>query len=122
MRIPSLGALAAAVSLCALVATSAAVAQEDIAVQGEILDLTCYLHKGSKGRRHRACAEMCAEKGLPIGVLTEKDEVFLLIEDHDNPGPYAAAVKLAGQDAAIKGKKYAKGGVTAIMVLEAAQP
>lgn len=121
MRIPILGALAA-VSLCALIATSAAVAQDDIAVQGEILDLTCYLHKGSKGRRHRACAEMCAEKGLPIGVLTDKDEVFLLIEDHDNPGPYAAAVKLAGQDAAIKGKKYAKGGVTAIMVLEATQP
>jgi hypothetical protein len=121
MRNPTLGALVA-VFLCALLAPTAAIAQDDVDVQGEILDLTCYLHKGSKGRRHRACAEMCAEKGLPIGVLTDKDEVFLLIEDHDNPAPYAAAVKLAGQNAAIKGKKYSKGSVTAIMVLEAKQP
>ena len=112
------GALACILSLTLAVASPA---QEDIAVQGEILDLTCYLHKGSKGRRHRACAEMCAEKGLPIGVLTDADEVYLLIEDHDNPAPYAAAVKLAGQNATLKGKKYSKGSVTAIMVLEAAK-
>lgn len=94
-------------------------AQEEVTVQGEILDMTCYLHKGSKGRKHRACAEMCAQKGLPIGVLTGNDEVYLLIEDHDNPSPYADAVKLAGRDASIKGVKYAKGGVAAIMVTEA---
>ncbi len=101
---------------------SPARAQEDVTVQGEILDMTCYLHKGSKGRRHRACAEMCAEKGLPIGILTDADEVFLLIEDHDDPAPYAAAAKLAGHKAALKGKKYAKGGVAAIMVTEAKAP
>jgi len=106
-------------ALLALLIGSPATAQEEVAVEGEILDMTCYLHKGSKGRRHRACAEMCAEKGLPIGVLTDADEVYLLIEDHDNPDPYAAAVKLAGKKASIKGQKYSKGSVTAIMVTEA---
>ncbi len=106
---------------CLLLAgmVSPASAQEDVTVQGEILDMTCYLHKGSTGRRHRACAVMCAEKGLPIGILTDKDEVFLLIEDHDDPAPYAAAAKLAGRKAALKGKKYSKGAVTGIMVTEA---
>lgn len=97
-------------------------AQESISVEGEILDLTCYLHKGSKGRRHRACAQMCAEKGLPIGILTEDEEVYLLIEDHDDPEPYAKAVEMAGKDAAIKGKVYSKGKVAGIMVLEAKAP
>ncbi len=97
-------------------------AQEDVTLQGEILDMTCFLHKGSKGRRHRACAEMCAEKGLPIGILTDADEVFLLIEDHDDPAAYAAAAKLAGHKAALKGKKYSKGAVAAIMVTEAKAP
>ncbi len=105
-----------------LVTPLSAVGQEEIAVEGEILDLTCYLHKGSKGRRHRACAEMCAEKGLPIGILTDEEEVYLLIEDHDAPDPYAAAVKLAGKKAAISGKKYSKGGVTGIMVQSAKAP
>jgi len=94
-------------------------AQEDVQVEGEILDMTCYLHKGSTGRRHKACAEMCAEKGLPIGVLTEAGEAFLLIEDHDNPEPYAEARKLAGRKAAIAGRKYTRGGSTGIMVLGA---
>ncbi len=108
-----------ATSLLPAFAAPVALGQEEVAVQGEILDMTCYLHKGSKGRKHRACAEMCAQKGLPVGVLTASDEVYLLIEDHDNPDPYADAVKLAGRDASIKGVKYSKGGVAAIMVTEA---
>ncbi len=108
--------------LLVAVAPAIATAQDDVSVEGEILDMTCYLHKGSKGRRHRACAEMCAEKGLPIGVLTDQGEVYLLIEDHENPEPYAAAAKLAGKKAAIKGKKYSKGNVSAIMVMEAKNP
>lgn len=94
-------------------------AQEDVQLEGEILDMTCYLHKGSVGRRHKACAEMCAEKGLPIGILTEGGEAFLLIEDHDNPEPYAEARKLAGKKAAITGKKFSRGGSTGVMVLGA---
>lgn len=123
MNLRPMNAIFVAFSAILLLGTAVpAPAQEDVTVEGEILDLTCYLHKGSKGRRHRACAEMCAEKGLPVGILTEQDEVFLLIEDHDNPDPYAAAVKLAGRDAKLKGKKYSKGSVTAIMVTEAAAP
>ncbi len=124
MKMPQIGSILAvlAVFLLGGMAPATASAQDDVSVQGEILDMTCYLHKGSKGRRHRACAQMCAEKGLPIGILTDQEEVFLLIEDHDNPEPYAAAAKLAGRKAALKGKKYSKGAVTAIMVTEAAAP
>jgi hypothetical protein len=124
MTLPHSNAIFAAFAATLLLgfAPATATAQEEVTVQGEILDLTCYLHKGSKGRRHRACAEMCAEKGLPVGVLTDKGEVFLLIEDHDNPDPYAAAVKLAGRDAVLEGKKYSKGSVTAIMVTDAKAP
>jgi|GEM_PF-1009473 len=119
---PSGVLLAALVGLLLVGMPAIAPAQEDISVQGEILDMTCYLHSGSKGRRHRACAQMCAEKGLPIGVLTDSGDVYLLIENHENPESYAAAAKLAGQKAAIKGKKYSKGSVSAIMVTEAKNP
>jgi hypothetical protein len=96
-----------------------AAAQEEAQVEGEIVDVTCYLHKGSKGRRHKTCAQMCAEKGLPIGVLTDDGELLLLIEDHDDPEPYEDAKKLAGEKAAIGGKKYTKGSITGIMVQKA---
>src|SRR5215831_7261234 len=86
-------------------------AQEPIIVKGEIVDLACYLSKGSKGKRHKTCAELCAKKGMPLGVLTDAGDVYLLIEDHDNPGPYDAVKGLAGEQAEVSGKKFTKGGV-----------
>jgi hypothetical protein len=94
-------------------------AQEEIAVSGEIVDLACYLSKGSRGMQHKACAQLCAKKGLPIGVLTPEGDVFLLIEDHDNPDPYQKLKKLAGENADVKGKRFSKGGVASILVSEA---
>ena len=91
-------------------------AQEAVTVQGEILDMACYLAKGSQGPSHKACAQLCAKQGVPIGVLTDAGEVYLLIEDHDNTSPYEAAKKLAGVRAEIAGKKFVKQGVASIQV------
>ena len=91
-------------------------AQEDISVQGEILDMACYMAKGSKGAGHKACAALCAKKGVPMGVLTDGGEVYLLLDDHNNPDPYESVKKLAGERAEITGKKYNKQGVASIVV------
>ena len=91
-------------------------AQDDVTVQGEVIDMACYMAKGSKGAAHKACAQMCAKKGVPIGVLTDAGEVYLLLDDHNNPDPYDAAKKLAGDRAEISGKKYSKQGVASIVV------
>jgi hypothetical protein len=107
-----------AVSLPAPVSVPPAAAQEAVTVSGEILDLSCYLSKGSKGARHKTCAKMCAEKGLPIGVLTEAGDVYLLLEDHDNPDPYEALKKLAGGNAQVAGKKFTRSGMQSILVQE----
>jgi len=91
-------------------------AQEDITVKGEIVDLACYLAKGKKGPDHKSCAQMCAKGGVPMGVLTASDELYLLIDDHANPKPYEAAKKLAGTEAEISGKKFVKNGMASIVV------
>ena len=108
--------LAVAVCVLAMGLTHAALAQEDVTVQGEILDMACYMAKGSKGAGHKACAQMCAKKGVPIGILTDAGEVYLLLDDHNNPDPYDDAKKLAGEHAQITGKKYSKQGVASIVV------
>jgi hypothetical protein len=91
-------------------------AQEEIQVKGEVVDLACYLPKGSKGPQHRSCAQLCAKKGMPIGVLTESGDLFLLIEDHDDPDPYQDAKKLAGKNAEIAGKRFERDGMSSILV------
>jgi hypothetical protein len=99
-----------------MVAAAPSRAQDQVPVQGEILDLTCYLSKGSKGERHKTCAKLCAKKGLPLGVLTDDGKVFLLIEDHDDSDPYNSVKDLAGGRAEITGKHYSKDGMESILV------
>jgi len=108
--------LVVAVGVLGMGVSRAVCAQEDVTVQGEILDMACYMAKGSKGAGHKACAQMCAKKGVPIGILTDAGEVYLLLDDHNNPDPYDDAKKLAGEHAQITGKKFSKQGVASIVV------
>lgn len=112
-------ALASLVGLAPAVAAPRVGAQEAITVSGEVVDLACYLSKGSKGKRHKQCAQLCAKKGLPLGVLTDAGDVYLLIEDHDDPGPYETAKALAGERITVSGKKFSKGGVQSVLVANA---
>jgi len=87
-------------------------------VTGEVIDMSCYLHhpETSTGTSHRKCAETCAKKGLPMGLLTSDKQVYLLLEDHDNPKAYASAIAKAAQQATVDGDKVSVGGVQAIVV------
>jgi len=91
-------------------------AQESVTVKGEIVDMACYLPKGSRGPEHNSCAQMCAKRGAPIAVLTDAGDLYLLVFDHNDPEPYEAAKKLAGDRAEIKGNKFARQGIAGIVV------
>ena len=91
-------------------------AQEVITLQGEIIDMACYMAKDKKGPDHKSCALLCAKSGVPMGILTDAGDVYLLIDDHDNSEPYDALKKLAGSRAEVTGKKYARQGVASLMV------
>lgn len=103
-------------ALSVLVASAPAVSQEDVTVQGEVVDLPCYMAKGAKGPGHKSCAQMCAKKGAPLGLLTDGGELYLLVDDHNNEAPYAEVKKLAGDRAEVKGKKYVRSGMAGIVV------
>jgi hypothetical protein len=102
----------------ALVVAGAAAAWAGEKVTGEVVDLSCYLHhpETSTGASHRKCAETCAKKGLPMGILTGEKQVFVLLEDHDNPKAYATAIGKAAQQATVEGTKVNVGGVQGIVV------
>jgi hypothetical protein len=87
-------------------------------VTGEVVDLSCYLAhpQTSTGPSHRKCAETCAKKGLPMGLLTSDKQVYLLLEDHDNPKAYAAALAKAAQQVTVEGEKVNQGGLPGIVV------
>ena len=85
---------------------------------GEVIDLACYLPhpETGHGAGHRKCAETCIKKGLPMGLLTEDKQVYLLLEDHGNPKPYAQLKDKAAEKVTVEGQKVAQGGVQGMVV------
>lgn len=52
-------------------------AQEMSSVTGEVIDITCYITGGMKGADHRMCAQVCADAGLPLGILSTDGDIYL---------------------------------------------
>ena len=92
-------------------------AQEEVHLKGEIVDVGSYMTQGSAVGAD-AHARECAKKGKPVGLLTDDGHLYLLVDDHNNPDPYDAAKALGGKRADLTGKRFAKQGVACIVVEE----
>ena len=101
-----------------LLAGSALGARAADTLSGEVVDLSCYLHHPdtSHGASHKKCAETCAKKGLPMGLLTDDKQVYVLLEDHQNPDGYAKAIQGAATTITVEGTKVTQGGMSGIVV------
>lgn len=102
----------------AMLLAASAVAWAGDKVTGEVVDMSCYLHhpESSTGNSHKKCAETCAKKGLPMGILTDDKQVFVLLEDHENPKGYATALEGAATTITVEGTKVTQGGMSGIVV------
>jgi hypothetical protein len=89
---------------------------ETVSLKGEVIDVWCYLEGDDHGADHKKCAVACAKAGNPIGLLTEKGDVFVLvgIKDHD-PGKDALIGKMA-ENVTVEGTLVKKGGSQLIYV------
>ncbi|HZP43625.1 MAG TPA: hypothetical protein VFD84_19225 [Candidatus Binatia bacterium] len=89
-------------------------------LKGEIVDLACYMGHPNpekmRGPSHRKCAETCLKKGMPIGLVTDDKQVYLLLEDHDNPNPYAQLKEKAAETVTVEGNKVSVGGSQGFVV------
>ena len=100
----------------------AATDRQPVSLDGEILDIACYLDNDLHGPEHRSCAAACLKDGQPIGFLDDQGRVFLLIEDHMEKDAYRALKNLASQRVRIQGDEIHRGGVQSIIVLGVGKP
>ncbi len=87
-------------------------------VKGEVLDLSCYMDAGAKGKAHYVCTRACLDKGLPAGILGSDGKVYLLVENHRKAAAYNTAIQHGGDIVTITGKVFNKGGVQSLYVEE----
>lgn len=100
-RIPSiLRCLAVAAAVCAVSQTQPLFAAdpEEKTIEGEIVDLSCYMSQGAKGAEHQACGASCAKRGLPVGLVNAKGETFTLLVSAASYADYVSKpVRITGK-------------------------
>ncbi len=115
------------VALSALMAFPAMAAEgKRVSVKGELIDTWCYF-SGVMGRpdavvgsAHHTCAMWCAAGGIPIGLLGEDGEVYMVLklpgDDASNGGE--TFLTMTNDTVEAEGMVYERDGLTYLVVSE----
>lgn len=85
-------------------------------ITGEVVDTGCYLGHEARGEKHIGCATKCIANGMPMGLLTDKGELYLLMLNHDDADPYQELKKMAGKMVTVSGSVHQRSGMKGIDV------
>ena len=112
-------AIVLAVFTIAIAAEEKKAEAKPVTMTGEIMDTDCYLGHGAMGEKHKACGVTCVASGTPMGLLTAKGDLYLLMPPHDNKDAYNKAKEWVGDKAEVTGMVFERGGMKAIEVVSA---
>lgn len=87
-----------------------------VTLQGEVLDLACYMAHEGRGPEHQTCAQTCLQGGGTAGLLTTDGKVYLLLEDHVEKSPYSQLRSLGARQVKVTGKLFERGKLQAVVL------
>ena len=116
-----LGALAFTFALTLLAAPAEAQmpAGEEVTITGTVIDISCKFGLGQTGEAHRMCAQVCADKGIPLGIVTADGTLYIPTTagmPGDNQNTRLRA--FAEQKVTVTGKAFSAGGAKVIQIEE----
>ncbi len=120
-------AAAGAVALIAIASPSAAIAQDmpmmeapeghAATVTGTVVDLSCKFRHGLQGADLRMCAQVCADRGIPLAILGSDGKLYLPVSGGMPGDSQNERLKeFAEQEVTIRGTVYEAGGALAIEI------
>ncbi|MBZ5640850.1 MAG: hypothetical protein LAO51_19100 [Acidobacteriia bacterium] len=95
---------------------AAAEPEKGVTVQGEILDMACFVSHNAQGASHAGCAVKCLKGGQPMGLRATDGTVYLLFADHGDASAYDKAKELGGKNVEVKGQLASNGAFKGITV------
>ncbi|MEM8788204.1 MAG: hypothetical protein AAGE76_08070 [Pseudomonadota bacterium] len=121
----TVGSLAAIGAL--LAAPAAAVESgERVQITGEAIDTWCYYSgvmgppESTVGTAHHTCALWCSAGGIPVGLLTEEGDIYMVLriegDDHTHAGD--TQLQIASHTITADGVYYQRDGINYIVVEE----
>lgn len=102
--------------------TATAASTQEGSIEGQVVDVSCYLAQGLKGEAHRQCAEICSnDLNIPLNILDDDGNLWQLVDD-DMPGhdQNPTVVQYAEQRVRVTGTLIEKGDNQAIIVKDVA--
>lgn len=85
---------------------------------GTVIDTACYA-ADKHGPEDEGCTELCLNMGVPSSILTDNDEVVMLMPMADsNPEPYTKVKEFAHQRVEITGMEAERGGLKVFYVAD----
>src|SRR2546427_13209358 len=82
---------------------------ERATINGEVVDLWCYLEGGDRGPAKKDCATACAKAGNPIGVLDAKGNLYVAAGLKDHQPAQSILLNKMSDQATVTGTLVRKG-------------
>ena len=89
---------------------------KEVTIKGEVVDLWCFMKVGARGADHEKCAIDCAKAGNPIGIVDEKEEIYVAMGGKDKQPAKDILLEKMAKTVTVKGTLYKRGGIQAIYI------
>lgn len=119
MQKGALFAVAALIS-AAFTAPATAATAERVKITGEIIDSWCYITEimFAEGTAHHQCALWCAAGGVPVGILGEDGQVYMVLKlgEDDTSVANPAILRIQSHKVTVDGSVYDRDGIKYLVV------
>ncbi len=86
-------------------------------ITGTVIDVSCKFGQGLSGKDHTMCAQVCADKGIPLAILGDDGKLYVPVSaSMPGEGSNQLLKPHAEQKVTVKGTVFAAGGANAIQI------
>lgn len=97
-------------------------ASKTATISGTVVDVSCKFGQGLGGPDHKMCSEVCADRGLPLAILTDDGKLYIPTSSAMPGDAQNARLKaFAEQRVTVSGKVFNAAGAQAIQIASIAK-
>ena len=90
---------------------------EDVEFTAQVVDLSCKVVYDLSGEEHRMCSQVCADNGIPLGLITEEGVLYLPVsKSMPGVGSNEELKPHAEHTVKVKGTAIERGGMNTIVI------
>jgi hypothetical protein len=89
---------------------------KDVEFTAHVVDLSCKVVYGLSGEEHRMCSQVCADNGIPLGLVADGKLYVPVSEGMPGTGANELLKPLVEQEVRVKGKVIERAGLNTIII------